>query len=67
MIQRNSIMKVRPRFDKWTCAFSLEIDDEICNSDEVRDWLEMGGKRSGLGDFRPMFGRFEVAEFKKQK
>ncbi|MGI9306786.1 MAG: hypothetical protein ACR2P5_05715 [Gammaproteobacteria bacterium] len=67
VIQRNAIMKVRPRFDKWTCDFVLDIDDEICNPDEVKIWLEMGGKRAGLGDFRPQFGRFEVEKFSNNK
>ena len=67
VIQRNSFMKVRPRFNNWTCAFELDIDEEICNPDEVKTWLETGGKRSGLGDYRPMFGRFEVEEFSKVK
>ena len=64
-IQRNSIIRVRPRFDKWSCSFELEIDEEICDSGEVQQWLEMAGNRSGLGDYRPMFGRFEVDAFKK--
>lgn len=67
VIQRNAIMKVRPIFKKWECTFSMDIDEEICNADDVRLWLETAGKRAGLGDFRPQFGRFEVKEFAKVK
>ena len=67
VIQRQGIMKVRPRFDNWTCSFNLDIDEEICNPDDVQRWLEIGGKRSGLGDYRPIFGRFEVEEFAEMK
>lgn len=63
VIQRNAIMKVRPIFKKWDCTFSMEIDEEICNADDVRLWLETAGKRAGLGDFRPQFGRFEVEKW----
>ena len=62
-----SIMITRPCFKKWSCTFGLDIDEEICNPDDVPRWLEMGGKRSGLGDYRPMFGRFEVEEFAEVK
>ena len=67
VIQRSSIIRVRPKFNEWSCAFELEVDEDICNPDEVREWLETAGNRSGLGDYRPMFGRFEVVEFKGVK
>ena len=66
-IQRNSIIRVRPRFNDWSCEFELELDEKICNPDDVRQWLETAGHRSGLGDYRPMYGRFEVIEFKAEK
>ncbi|MGI9338233.1 MAG: hypothetical protein ACR2P4_06980 [Gammaproteobacteria bacterium] len=67
VIQRSAIMKVRPIFKEWDCTFSMDIDEDICNHDDVRLWLETAGKRAGLGDFRPQFGRFEVEEFNKVK
>ena len=67
VIQRNKIMRVRPRFNQWSSAFTIEVDDEICNAEEVRNWLETAGNRAGLGDFRPMYGRFEVVEFNPKK
>ena len=66
-IQRNSIIRVRPRFNDWSCEFELELDEEICNLVDVRQWLETAGNRSGLGDYRPIYGRFEVMEFKAEK
>ena len=67
VIQRSKIMRVRPRFDKWSSSFTLEIDDTVCNAEAVRDWLETAGNRRGIGDFRPMYGRFKVVEFKPEK
>ena len=66
-IQRNSIIRVRPRFNDWSCEFELELDEEICNLVDVRQWLETAGNRSGLGDYRPIYGRFEVMKFKAEK
>lgn len=65
-VQRNSIIRSRPRFNEWSCAFELEFDEAICNADGVRQWLDRAG-RSALGDYRPMFGQFEVVEFKSEK
>ena len=67
VVQRNSVMRTRPKFKEWSCEFMLEADESLCNLDEVRQWLEAAGNRVGLGDYRPMFGRFEVVEFKKVK
>ena len=64
-IQRNSIIRVRPRFNDWSCEFELELDEGICDLSDVKQWLETAGNRSGLGDYRPMYGRFEVVEFEE--
>ena len=67
VVQRASNMRTRPRFNEWSCAFELEVDETICDSKDVRQWLETAGNRVGLGDYRPMFGRFEVVEFKERE
>ena len=67
VVQRASNMRTRPRFNEWSCEFELEVDEDICDLEQVRQWLETAGSRVGLGDYRPMFGRFDVAEFKEVK
>ncbi len=63
------IMAHRPRFDQWGCKFNIEIDDEMFAEAVVRQLVDFGGKRIGLGDFRPArkgpFGRFVVTSWKK--
>lgn len=59
-----AVMRVRPRFNKWALAFTLLIDPNVMSVKDVRASLEHAGLRVGLGDFRPRFGRFEVAEWK---
>ena len=62
-IQKSGIIRVRPKFKDWSCEFELELDEEICNLSDVKQWLETAGKRSGLGDYRPIYGQFEVDKF----
>ena len=67
VVQRSSIMRTRPKFKEWSCEFTLEVDETLCNLGEVRQWLDATGSRVGLGDYRPMFGRFELVEFEEVK
>lgn len=64
---KGRIMRHRPRFDTWGMKFSLEIDDETLPVDTVHLLLEEGGRKLGIGDFRPEkggpFGRFAVVKW----
>lgn len=58
-------MRTRARFDPpWSCDFTLDVDDELVDQDHLERWLDIGGRRIGLGDWRPEksgeFGRFTV-------
>lgn len=61
---KGRIMRYRPRWDQWSAEFSLEIDETVLSSEEVHLLLEEGGRRIGIGDYRPEkggpFGRFEI-------
>jgi hypothetical protein len=61
---KGRIMRHRPRWDEWQAAFTLEVDESVLPVDLVHQLLEEGGRRIGIGDFRPekggSFGRFEV-------
>ncbi len=62
------IMRHRPRLDAWEAEFTMEVDEEILDCDFVQQLLSEGGRRVGIGDFRPScgggFGRFEVIQWK---
>jgi hypothetical protein len=58
---KNKIMKYRPVFHEWELKFTVNIDTEILNPKDIIKYLEIAGKKHGLGDYRPRFGRFEVA------
>ena len=53
-------MRCRPLFSDWELKFELDFDDETVNRDDVIQWLHVAGKKVGLSDWRPKFGRFEV-------
>ena len=62
-VQRNRVLRTRAKFDEWSCVFTLDCDDEIVDKDQLERWLDIAGRRIGLGDWRPeksgTYGRFE--------
>jgi hypothetical protein len=61
---KGRVMRHRPRIDRWAMTFQLEIDDDLLPPDFVHQLLAEGGRKVGLGDFRPErggpFGRFNI-------
>jgi len=64
-------VRVRPRFDKWSCSGTLTVLDEMITRDVLQNILTYAGAYAGLGDWRPSapkspgpFGKFSV-ELKK--
>lgn len=59
----------RPRFDAWRISPEIVVDETLFSMAVVRELVDIGGQRIGLGDFRPSrrgpFGRFKVVEWKK--
>lgn len=64
VVQRSRILRTRAKFDDWTVRFSVECDDELVDQEQLATWLDIAGRRIGLGDWRPEksgdYGRFEV-------
>ncbi|MBW2673594.1 MAG: hypothetical protein JRD89_09310 [Deltaproteobacteria bacterium] len=66
VVQRQRIMRARPRFDEWALEFKIvNMDPTVIHADTLRRILEDAGRYYGLGDFRPEFGLFRVEEFEK--
>ena len=57
-------------FKEWGLKFTVLAEDEI-NGATIKEALELAGKYSGLGDWRPekkgKFGKFQVVSFKEDK
>lgn len=66
---KGRIMRHRPRFDEWSLNFTLTVDDTVIPFDLVKQLMDEGGRRVGIGDFRPQktgpFGRFTVTSWKE--
>lgn len=68
VVQRNRILRARPRFDEWELEFTIvNKDPQVLLKDTMKKVVEDAGRWIGLGDFRPEFGLFEVVEFKEVK
>ena len=59
-VQRAKVMRTRPLFQDWSLEFSVLYDDEDINKNEIITALTDCGKKIGIGDYRPHYGRFEV-------
>ena len=68
VVQRNRILRTRAKFDEWALTFVLDTDEELVDLAQLEAWLDIGGRRIGLGDWRPEksgdYGRFEVKHVK---
>ena len=65
VVQRQRILRTRAMYDMpWTCTYTLDCDDELVDKSQLEAWLDIAGRRIGLGDWRPEksgdYGRFEV-------
>ena len=59
-IGQSRVMRTRPIFRNWQAEFEVLFDDEQVNQSDVVRAIVDAGRISGVGDFRPKFGRFEV-------
>lgn len=68
-VGQSRILSTRARFDKWACEFRVEVDDELVDEGQLEQWLDIGGRRIGIGDWRPSksghYGRFETVTIEK--
>lgn len=62
VIQGNGVVRSRPKFPDWATVFTAEVDEDFVTVQIVMELLNIAGKVSGVGDFRPqckgMFGRY---------
>ncbi len=54
----------------WAMEFQItvyEVEGTEITVDLVQEWLRRGGLMIGVGNHRPMFGRFRIAKFEVRK
>lgn len=58
------VLRTRARFDDWAATIRVDVDPELVDREQLLTWLDIGGRRLGVGSWRPeksgQFGRFEV-------
>ena len=59
-IARNKIDRCRPIFPKWLIEAEVLIDPQAIDYEEFVQVARIAGEMEGLGDFRQVFGRYQV-------
>lgn len=57
-VQRNRTMRTRPVFADWRAELQVEVDAAVFDLHTLRKAWKDAGIYSGLGDMRPIYGRF---------
>ena len=45
----------------WGCTFEADCDDELVSAEQLRQWLDIAGRRIDLGDGPEKSGEFGYA------
>ncbi len=57
-VNKAKINRARPRFNRWSIEFHIDLNDEFLSPEDLANAIEIGGAQKGLGDYRPRYGRF---------
>lgn len=58
-VQRNRVMRARPRLRHWQSSdHPFELYDDVLNLRDLKPIVERAGRLIGIGDWRPLYGRF---------
>jgi hypothetical protein len=59
-IQNNRVPRCRPRFNRWSLKFDLDVDESIIKTSDLEMAFDIAGSKKAIGDHRPRYGRFGV-------
>lgn len=59
-VQRSRTVRTRPVFTEWDAVLEVEVDPVIFDLDALANVWNDAGKYAGLGDMRPVYGRFQA-------
>jgi hypothetical protein len=54
------VIRSRPIFPAWACTFDVQWDPSLVKDEEQLMEIAESAGMTGIGDWRPKFGRFEV-------
>lgn len=55
------LMRYRPIFLEWAATLQVAVNTDVLNLEEAKKAIADSGKLIGVCEYRPRFGRFEVA------
>ncbi len=55
------VMRYRPIFLRWAAQLTVAVNTDVLNVKEARKAIDDAGALIGVCEYRPRFGRFEVA------
>lgn len=65
-VKTNKHVRVRPKFNNWTCTGTIEVTDDTLTQEVLEQIFTTAGQLKGLGDWRPggatpgIYGCFEA-------
>ena len=57
-VQKSKIKRIFPCLQNWEVSLKLSYDERQISLEALNDIFEYCGSYVGIGDYRPMFGRF---------
>ena len=63
-VKQAKTTRCRPKFDSWKGEFTVILDEDKLNVEEIEQIVNNAGKYVGMCDYRPRYGRFQVTNFK---
>jgi len=61
VVGRAKLMRYRPIFKHWALSGTLEYEETVIDEEQIKQSFEKAGQVVGLGDYRPLFGRYSVS------
>lgn len=59
-LQKQRVIRSRPMFPEWGCTFDVLWDPQLVKDEEQLVEIAESAGMTGIGDWRPKYGRFEV-------
>jgi hypothetical protein len=56
---QSTIIRTRPRFDKWSFQFTVLFRSDIINKAVIVETMKVASTQIGCGDYRPRYGAFD--------
>lgn len=64
VVNRGRVLRLRPCFPSWRLKFTVRnLDTQMLPDQKINEFLQLGGRSIGTGEYRPRFGRFMVTRF----